>query len=90
MTWPSMAASAPASACAAGESSYRGPCRLLGSHITRVTRQGASTVHCAEFCHPDGTCQIRLAMLEPGSAQALGAASPVVEPVAVRCLMLTI
>jgi hypothetical protein len=73
----------------AGESSYRGPCRLLGAHITRVTRAGASTVLCDEFCEGDGACRLQLAMLDLRRQAALEAHAPEASrAAAARCLML--
>ena len=65
------------------ESAYRGPCRILGAHITRVTRDGMDMVVCAEYC--DGVCQIRKAALEslaPGLSDG-------VAPGETRCIMLS-
>ena len=71
-----------------GVSSYRGPCRLLGAHITRVTSGGASIVLCAEFCEPDGACRLQLAVLAERSDGAFETgASDLVRTVA-RCVML--
>ena len=64
------------------ESAYRGPCRILGSHITRVIRGGTERVVCPEYC--DGVCQLRKAALEslaPGLSEG-------VAPGEVRCVML--
>jgi hypothetical protein len=65
------------------ESAYRGPCRILGAHITRVTRAGTALVACTEYC--DGVCRLRKAALEnlaPGLSDG-------VAPGETRCIMLT-
>ncbi len=68
---------------AAAESAYRGPCRILGAHITRVVRGETELVICTEYC--DGVCQLRKAALEsmaPGLSDG-------VAPGETRCVMLT-
>ena len=66
-----------------GESAYRGPCRILGAHITRVTRGGTDLVFCTEYC--DGVCQLRKAALEsmaPGLSDGVALGE-------IRCVMLS-
>ena len=65
------------------ESAYRGPCRVLGAHITRVARGGTELVICTEYC--DGACRLRKTALEslaPGLSDG-------VAPGETRCVMLT-
>ena len=68
---------------ALAESAYRGPCRILGAHITRVARGGKELIICAEYC--DGVCRLRRAALE-NLATGL---SDGVAPGETRCVMLT-
>ncbi len=66
------------------ESAYRGPCRILGEHITRVARGNTQVVICAEYC--EGICRLRLSAFEAAAAQD---PSTTLAPVGTRCVMLT-
>ena len=66
------------------ESAYRGPCRILGAHITRIARGGSEVVICEEYC--DGLCRLRQAAFERAADQP---ASEVVAPAIARCIMLS-
>ena len=72
------------------ESAYRGPCLILGAHVTRVTRGGTTRIICSEYCETEGICRLKKAALESGTIQGLIEASS--EGVALggtRCVMLT-
>jgi hypothetical protein len=72
------------------ELAYRGPCRILGAHITRVARAGAERIICAEYREADGGCQLRKAALEYATTAILtDAPSEVHTAGRTRCLMLT-
>ena len=66
------------------ESAYLGPCRILGRHITRVTRADSETILCAEYC--DGQCRLRQGGFDMSTAQETSAAST---SIGTRCIMLT-
>ena len=72
------------------EAAYRGPCRILGAHITRVARGGEESIICDEYCEADGGCQLRKAAFELGALQGLtDALSEGVARARTRCIMLT-
>ena len=72
------------------QSAYRGPCRILGAHVTRVTDGGTTRVCCGEYGETEGVCLLRKAALEYGRPQGLLEASPESLAVgAIRCVMLT-
>ena len=72
------------------EAAYRGPCRILGAHITRVARGGEESIICDEYCEADGGCQLRKAALELGALQGLtDGLSEGVARARTRCIMLT-
>jgi hypothetical protein len=66
------------------ESAYLGPCRILGRHITRVTRGDSEVIICAEYC--DGNCRLRQSAFEAAAAQDPSAA---LAAIGTRCIMLT-
>ena len=70
------------------ESAYRGPCRVLGAHITRVARGGTESIICDEYCETGGVCQLRKAALgaPPGLTDVV---SESVARDGTRCIMLT-
>ena len=69
MTAVSPASSAIVPSSDRAESAYRGPCRILGAHVTRVTRGGTTHVLCGEYCETGGICLLRQATLERGPIQ---------------------
>lgn len=72
------------------DAAYRGPCRVLGAHITRVARGGRESVICDEYCEVDGGCRLRKAALAYGALQGLPdvlCEGP--PPARTRCIMLT-
>lgn len=71
-----------------GESAYRGPCRVLGDHVTRITRGGTALIICGEYCETGGICLLRQAALESGPSQELGQASAGSGVPGVSCVML--
>jgi len=71
------------------EAAYRGPCRVLGAHITRVARGGRESVICDEYCETDGTCQLRKAALRYGPLQGLPDLSEGLPLARTRCIMLS-
>ena len=72
------------------EAAYRGPCRVLGAHITRVARGGRESIICDEYCEEDGGCQLRKAALRYGALQGLPDVLAEGLPAAsARCIMLT-
>lgn len=74
---------------ARGESAYRGPCRVLGAHITRVTRGGTVQIICGEYCEAEESCRLKKAALESGTTQGVTeASSGGVAPGGTRCVML--
>jgi hypothetical protein len=77
-------------ALSAPEAAYRGPCRVLGAHITRVARGGRESIICEEYCEADGSCQLRKAALRYGALQGLPDILPEGLPAGrTRCIMLT-
>jgi hypothetical protein len=87
---PSTTSSAILTPVGRSESAYRGPCRVLGAHITRITRGGEALILCGEYGETGGICLLRQAALECGSVQELGEASPAGgAPGGSRCVMLT-
>lgn len=66
------------------ESAYRGPCRILGAHITTIARAGREVVICPEYC--DGLCRLRQTAFERAAGQP---ASDVVSAAVARCIMLS-
>jgi hypothetical protein len=60
------------------DSAYRGPCRVCGAHITRVTRGGTEEILCDEYDPTGGICLLRQATLGKGPSQGR-----------TRCVMLT-
>ena len=66
------------------ESAYLGPCRILGRHVTRVTRPDSEVIICAEYC--DGNCRLRESAFGAAAAQDPSAA---LAPPGTRCIMLT-
>ena len=66
------------------ESAYLGPCRILGRHITRVTRADSETILCPEYC--DGHCRMRQRAFDEAALQDPSAAAA---SSATRCVMLT-
>jgi hypothetical protein len=89
MSYASTKSSARASWIDAGVSSYRGPCRLIGVHITRLTREGAPSVLCDEFCESDGACRLQLAVLGHRDQGACDAGTPDPHRASARCVMLS-
>jgi len=71
------------------ESAYRGPCRILGAHVTRVTRGGTTHVLCGEYCETGGICQVRRAAFHSGPIQPTEAFSEGTALSGSRCVMLT-
>jgi hypothetical protein len=72
------------------EAAYRGPCRVLGAHITRLARDGRESIICDQYCEADGGCQLRKAALEYGALQGLTEAlSDDLALARIRCIMLT-
>ena len=73
------------------EAAYRGPCRVLGAHITRIARGGRESIICDEYCEKDGGCQLRKAALRYGPPlQGLAdVPSEGLPPARTRCIMLT-
>ena len=67
------------------ESAYLGPCRVLGRHITRVTRGDSEVIICAEYC--DGSCRLRQSAFQAMASQDASAAPA---PGSTRCIMLTV
>ena len=57
------------------DSAYRGPCPILGAHVTRVTHRGSTRILCSEYCETEGICRLRKAALEGGTLQGLIEAS---------------
>ena len=66
------------------ESAYLGPCRILGRHITRVTRADSEVILCAEYC--EGHCRLRQSAFETAASQDRSEASTSINT---RCVMLT-
>jgi hypothetical protein len=56
---------------APADSAYRGPCPILGAHVTRVTHRGSTRILCSEYCETEGICRLRKAALEGGTLQGL-------------------
>jgi len=72
------------------EAAYRGPCRVLGAHITRLAREGRESIICDQYCEADGGCQLRKAALEYGALQGLtDVLSDDLALARIRCIMLT-
>ena len=72
------------------QAAYRGPCRVLGAHITRIARGGRESIICDEYCETDGGCQLRKAALRYGPLQGLpDVQSEGLPPDRTRCIMLT-
>jgi hypothetical protein len=72
-----------------GDSAYRGPCRVLGAHITRVTRGETEEILCGEYCPTGGICLLRQAMLGETPTQGLTVGSSEGALGGTRCVMLT-
>jgi hypothetical protein len=60
------------------ELAYRGPCPILGAHVTRVTKAGITSVRCSEYCEIERTCRLKMADCGTlrGSAEPLSGNAP--------------
>jgi hypothetical protein len=75
---------------ALAESAYRGPCPILGAHVTRVTHGGTTRILCGEYCETERICLLKKAALERRTLQ--GPVEPSSEGVplgGICCVMLT-
>jgi hypothetical protein len=72
------------------ESAYRGPCPILGAHVTRVTQKGSTRILCGEYCEAGGICRLKKAALERDELQGVIEASSDGVPLGgTSCVMLT-
>ena len=69
------------------ELAYRGPCPILGAHVTRVTKAGITSVRCSEYREIERTCRLKMADCGTlcGSAQPSSGNAPLDNT---RCVML--
>jgi hypothetical protein len=69
------------------DAAYRGPCRVLGAHVTRISRGSTPVVICGEYCETGGICLLRLAALDHSLGdRSDGTSQPRAD---VGCVMLT-
>jgi hypothetical protein len=71
------------------QSAYRGPCPILGAHVTRMTHGETTRILCSEYCETEHFCRLRKAALEANVLQGLAeSSSESVTFAAIGCVML--